>query len=309
MAEPLAVAAVASAIGGSTAILLAATGELLVEKVGVYNIALEGVMLVGALTGFIADAQTGSWAIGLLAGGIAGAVFAMIFGIITVVLRTDMIVVGVALIFVALGVTDSVGSSYVGSPVVAPIPNLEIPLLSSIPVIGPAFFQQSFVTYVAFFLPLLASLLLGRTRHGLNMRAIGENPNAADTTGIPVVGWRLFYVGVGGYLAGVGGAVLTLGIVHAWVGNVTAGQGWIAFAIVFFAGWQPVWILVGSYFFGALSVLGMVGQVEGWDIPSEFFTVLPYLGTVAVMILRAWSRQRQGSVSWPAALGVPFYRH
>jgi simple sugar transport system permease protein len=141
------------------------------------------------------------------------------------------------------------------------------------------------------------------------MRAIGENPNAADTTGIPVVGWRLFYVGVGGYLAGVGGAVLTLGIVHAWVGNVTAGQGWIAFAIVFFAGWQPVWILVGSYFFGALSVLGMVGQVEGWDIPSEFFTVLPYLGTVAVMILRAWSRQRQGSVSWPAALGVPFYRH
>lgn len=308
MDQTLLIAAIASAISGSTAILLAATGELLVEKVGVYNIALEGVMLVGALTGFIVDVNTGSWQAGMFAAAIAGAVFAMVFGLITVVLRTDMIVVGVALIFVAIGVTDILGTSYVGMSVADPIPDLPIPLLSQIPILGPALFEQSLVTYIAFLLPFAVAFLLSRTRHGLNMRAIGENPTAADTSGISVVGWRLFYVAVGGLFGGAGGAVLTLGIVHGWVGNVTAGQGWIAFAIVFFAGWQPLWILIGAYFFGALSVLGTVGQVLGWNIPTEFFTVLPYIGTVAVMILRAWLQQRRGAVSWPAALGLPFYR-
>lgn len=308
MDQTLLIAAIASAISGSTAILLAATGELLVEKVGVYNIALEGVMLMGALTGVIADFATGSWIAGLAAGAVAGATFAMVFGFITVVLRTDMIVVGVALIFVAVGVTDILGSDYVGASVPAKIPNLEIPGLSQIPVLGPALFEQSAVTYLAALLPIAAMILLTRTRHGLNMRAIGENPVAADTAGISVVGWRLFYVGVGGLLGGAGGAVLTLGIVDGWLSNVTAGQGWIAFAIVFFAGWQPMWVLAGAYFFGALSVLGTVGQVLGWGVPSEFFTVLPYVGTVAVMILRAWVQRRRGSVAWPASLGIPFYR-
>ena len=299
---------IATPIGISTAILLAATGELLVEKVGVYNIALEGVMLVGALTGFITGQTTGSWALGLVAGGVAGCVFALVFGFITVLLRTDMIVVGVALILVALGTTQTIGSSYVAVEAVAKIPNADIPGLSSLPFIGTALFQQTWVTYIAAVLPFLVAFLLFRTRHGLNMRAIGENPNAADTAGIAVVGWRLFYVGVGGVFAGVGGAYITLGIVDSWAGNVTAGQGWIAFAIVFFAGWQPLWILIGAYFFGALSVLGDVGQVMGWGIPSEAFTVLPYVGTVAVMMLRAWSQKRRGAVSWPAALGLPFYR-
>lgn len=308
MDQALLIAAIATAISGSTAILLAATGELLVEKVGVYNIALEGVMLVGALTGVIVDNATGSWILGLLGGAIAGAAFAMIFGFITVVLRTDMIVVGVALIFVAVGVTDMAGNSFVGAPIADPIPDLAIPGLSQIPIVGPALFEQSLITYIAAALPFGVWFLLARTRHGLNMRAIGENPAAADTSGIAVVGWRLFYVFVGGILGGLGGAVLTLGIVDSWLANVTAGQGWIAFAIVFFAGWQPLWILIGAYFFGVLSALGNVGQVLGWSVPSEFFTVLPYVGTVAVMILRAWGQRQRGTVSWPAALGMPFYR-
>ncbi|MEI8057678.1 MAG: ABC transporter permease [Actinomycetes bacterium] len=308
MADGIVASAVATAIGGSTAILLAATGELLVEKVGVYNIALEGVMLVGALSGLIADVNTGSWVIGLLVGGLFGALFALCFGFITVVLRTDMIVVGVALIFVALGITDVVGSKYVGVSVPDPIPKLPIPGLSSLPFFGSAIFSQSLITYLAAALPFGVAFLLSRTRHGLNMRALGENPHAADTAGIPVVGWRLFYVAVGGAFGGIGGAVLTLGIIGAWITNVTAGQGWIAFAIVFFSGWRPLGVLLGAYFFGALSVLGTVGQVEGWDLPSEVFTVLPYVGTVAVMIIRAWSQRRRGGISWPAALGLPFYR-
>ena len=308
MNDTLLVDSIASAISSSTAVLIAATGELLVEKTGVYNIALEGVMLVGALTGFLVDLWTGSWMVGLLAAGAAGALYALLYGVITILFRTDLIVVGVALILIAQGVTNTLGTSHVGQTTRSVIPLWNVPGLSNIPFIGPAIFRQSVVTYIAILLPLGAIFLYSRTRHGLNMRSIGENPETADTSGIPVIGWRLFYTALGGLFAGVGGAVITLGIVKDWVSDVTAGEGWIAFAVVFFSGWQPTWVIVGAYFFGALSVLGDVGQALGWPIPSEFFTVLPYLGTVVVMILRAWMQRRRGAVSWPAALGLPFYR-
>ena len=308
MNDTLLVASIASAISSSTAVLIAATGELLVEKTGVYNIALEGVMLVGALTGFLVDLNTGSWFLGLAVAAVAGGLYALLYGVITVLFRTDLIVVGVALILIAEGVTNTLGTSHVGQSARSVIPVWNVPGLSKIPFLGPAIFQQSIVTYIAMCLPIGAAYLLNRTRHGLNMKAIGENPDAADTSGISVIGWRLFYTTVGGAFAGIGGAVITLGIVKDWVSDVTAGEGWIAFAVVFFSGWQPGWIIVGAYFFGALSVLGDVGQALGWSIPSEFFTILPYLGTILVMILRAWLQRRRGAVSWPAALGLPFYR-
>ena len=308
MNDTLLVASIASAISSSTAILIAGTGELLVEKTGVYNIALEGVMLIGALTGFLVDLSTGSWLAGLLVGGLAGALYALLYGVITILFRTDLIVIGVGLILIAQGVTNTLGTGHVGQTARSVIPLWNIPFLSHLPFVGPALFRQSIVTYISLLLPLGAAYLLSRTRHGLNMRAIGENPDAADTSGISVIGWRLFYTTLGGFFAGVGGAVITLGIVKDWVSDVTAGEGWIAFAVVFFSGWQPTWVIVGAYFFGALSVLGDVGQALGWPIPSEFFTVLPYLGTVVVMILRAWMQRRRGAVSWPAALGLPFYR-
>jgi simple sugar transport system permease protein len=308
VSEPLVVTSVASAVAGSTAVLIAASGELMLEKTGVYNIALEGVMLVGALGGYLADRATESWVVGLAVGGFVGCLFALVFGLLTVVLRTNMVVVGVALILVATGLTDTIGAPYVGKAAPSAIPTLEIPGLSAIPYVGPALFKQTVVTYLAFLLPFLIWWGLGRTKHGLNMRAIGENPAAADSAGISVIGWRMAYTGIGGVLGGIGGAVITLSLVGDWVSDVTSGQGWIAFAVVFFAGWRPLWILAGAYLFGALTVLGFVGQAEGWKIPSEVFTVLPYIGTVAVMILRAWLDRRRGGVSWPAALGEPFYR-
>ncbi|MDX6626406.1 MAG: ral nucleoside transport system permease protein [Solirubrobacterales bacterium] len=303
------VSSIATAIAVSAAVMIAATGELLVEKTGVYNIGLEGVMLISALAGFLAANGADSWLAGLLVGALVGAVFALIFGVITVVMRADMVVVGIGLILLALGITGEVGASHVREAVTSPIPVWHIPGLSSIPYVGPALFQQAVTTYLAFLLPVAALLLLSRTRHGLKMRAIGENPSAADAAGIPVIGWRLFYVGVGGFLAGIGGAVLVLSVIGSWVPNITAGQGWIAFAIVFFAGWRPMWIIAGALLFGVLATLGNVGQAEGWSIPNEVFTALPYLGTVAVTIGRAWVRRRQGAgLGWPAALGVPFYR-
>lgn len=308
MNDTLLVNSIATAISSSTAILIAGSGELLVEKTGVYNIALEGVMLVGALTGFLVDLHTGSWILGLVAGGLAGAVVSLIYGLITVLLRTDLIVIGVAMILISQGATNSFGTGYVGQSARSSIPNWSLPGLSHLPFVGRALFQQSVVTYLALLLPIAIGLFLRRTRHGLNIQAIGENPEAADTAGISVVGWRIFYTTVGGVFAGVGGAVITLGIVKDWVSDVTAGEGWIAFAVVFFAGWQPLWVIAGAYFFGALSVLGFVGQALGWPISSQFFTALPYVGTIAVMVLRAWLQHRRGAASWPAALGLPFYR-
>lgn len=308
MDDGLLISSIATAVAGGTAVLIAAAGELLVEKVGVYNIGLEGVMLIGALAGFLGADASDSWLIGLIAAAIAGCLFGLIFGILTVVLRADMVVVGIGLILVALGVTGEIGADYVREPAAAVIPSWEIPGLSEIPWLG-ALFQQSVMAYVAFLLPFGAWFLFNRTRHGLNMRAIGESPEAADAVGIPVIRWRLIYVGIGGALAGIGGGVLSLGIVQSWVGNITSGQGWIAFAIVFFAAWRPMGILVGAYLFGALGTLGNVGQAEGWNIPNELFVALPYLGTVLVLIARAWFSIRRGeTASWPAALGVPFYR-
>jgi simple sugar transport system permease protein len=305
MDDSLLISSIATAIAGGAAVLIASTGELLVEKLGVYNIGLEGVMLIGALLGFLGADQSGSWLVGLLAGGAAGALFALIFGVATVVFRADMILVGVALSLIALGVTTQAGEPHVREAAASKIPTVEVPLLSDLPGLGRAVFEQSVMVYVALLLPLVAWLWLNRTRHGLDMRSIGENPLAADAAGLSVVGWRLAFVAIGGAFAGVGGAVLSLGTIGQWVGNITAGQGWIAFAIVFFAGWRPIGVLVGALLFGALGTLGDVGQAQGWSMPTEVFTALPYLGTVAMMFARAALIRRQ---SWPAALGTPFYR-
>jgi simple sugar transport system permease protein len=309
MRDALLVSSIATAIGGATAILVAATGELLVERTGVYNIGLEGVMLAGALAGFLGADATNSWVLGLVIAAVVGAAAATLFGLVTVALRADMVVAGVALVLIMLGLTTTIGQDHVSQQAASRIPDWHIPGLSDIPGVGPALFEQSIMTYLAILLPFAVWFLLDRTRHGLALRSIGENPAAADASGFSVAGWRLAYVAIGGALAGIGGGVLTLGIVGTWQSNVTAGQGWVAFAIVFFAAWRPFGILVGALLFGALSTLGNVGQAEGWAIPSQVFVALPYVGTVLMMIARGWiTSRRGGSAPWPAALGTPFYR-
>jgi simple sugar transport system permease protein len=309
MTEGLLVDSIATALAGGSAVLIAATGELLVEKTGVYNIGLEGVMLIGAFVGFVGAEKSDSWVVGLLAAGAAGALAALAFGLVTVVLRADMVVAGIALILLALGLTGELGTDYVRDAPASTIPVWDVPGLSEIPFFGTAFFKQPLIVYIAVCLPFAVAFLLNRTHHGLNMRAVGESPEAADAVGVPVLRTRLVYTAIGGVFGGIGGGVLTLGIVQTWVNNVTAGQGWIAFAIVFFAAWRPLWILAGAFLFGALETLGNVGQAEGWNIPTEVFFALPYIGTVLIMVLRAWMSQRRGEAApWPTALGRPFYR-
>ena len=309
MNADLIAASIATAILAATPVLIAATGELLAEMVGVYNIGIEGSMLCGALAAFIATQQTGSVIPGMLAGIAVGALASFVFAVAVVVLKADIVVAGLALVFLGLGLTGVAGSDYVQQAAKATLPYWDVPVLSGIPYVGKALFQELSISYFSFLLPVGAWFLLYRTRHGLNMRSIGENPGAADSTGLSVTGWRIFYVSVGGGFAGLGGAVLTLGIVGTWLPNVTAGEGWIALAIVIFASWRPIPLILGAFLFGALGTFGNVAQALGWSVPAEFFSALPYIGTLAVVcVFAGWRTWRVGVHPWPAALGFPFFR-
>lgn len=309
MSDGLIAASIATAILAATPVLIAATGELLAEVVGVYNIGIEGSMLSGALGAFIAAQQTGSVVLGMMGGMAVGALASLVFAIAVVILKADVVVSGLALVFLGLGFSGVAGKDYVRDNAEATIPYWDIPVLSDIPHVGEALFQQLSISYLAVLMPVGVWFLLYHTRHGLNMRSIGEDPGAADATGLSVNGWRLFYVSVGGAFAGLGGAVLTLGIVGTWLPNVTAGQGFIALAIVIFASWRPLPLIVGAFLFGALGTFGNVAQAYGWSVPSEFFSALPYLGTLLVVCALAGLRARRvGWHPWPAALGLPFFR-
>jgi ABC-type uncharacterized transport system permease subunit len=306
--DPLLIASIATTISGGTAVMIASTGELLAERVGVYNFGIEGIMLLGALVGFATGNAADSWVVGLLVAALLGAALSLLYAFAVVAARANSVVVGIAVWFMAIGLAGQLGKSQVRAKGLSLIPDWNIPLLSDIPWVGHALFQQSVITYLGFLLPP-ALVLLYRTRHGIDLRSIGENPQASDAAGIPVLRWRAVYLAAGGALVGVAGGFLTLGIVRTWVPNLTAGQGWIALAIVFFAGWRPMWLIVGALLFGALETLGTVAQAEGWHISTQIFAALPYVGTVLVLCLRAALAQRRGrGFTWPAALGQPFYR-
>jgi ABC-type uncharacterized transport system permease subunit len=300
---------VALAISSGAAILLVGLGELLAEKVGVLNIGLEGIMLMGAVAGFIGGFHTGSPVLGLLFAAGVGGVFNLAFGLATVALKADQIICGLALVFMGIGFSGEWGKHYISQTASGTISTWRVPGFSDIPLLGPIFFRQVWFVYVALFLPFLALFLLNRTRHGMNMRAIGDDPAAADAAGIPVVRWQMFYVFVCGAIGGLGGGYLSLGVIQHWSDQLTSGLGWIALAIVFVASWRPVGLIFAAGLFGGLHALNDVAQQYGWPIPSEFLSMLPYLGTFAVVIARGfWYRRRGVAGAAPEALGIPFIR-
>jgi simple sugar transport system permease protein len=309
MKDPLLVTSIAGAITAGTAVLIAATGEMLVEKTGVYNIGIEGMMLSGALAGFVVGQQTDSLLLALVAAIACGTLLAGVFGIAVIALRADMIMAGFALVFIATGLCAQLGRSYERDPAAVRIPKWEIPLLSDIPYVGPSLFKQMSLAYLAVLLPIAVHLFLTRTRAGLNLRTIGESPIAADAGGIAVNRMRMICILAGGAFAGLAGAFISLGVIGTWLPAITAGQGWIAFGLVIFAGWRPLLLLLGAAVYGAFGTLGDVGQAQGWDVPSELFSALPYIGTLLVLVLLAWKRSREaGWSAWPSALGTPFSR-
>jgi len=307
MDQTIIIAILATAVTAGTPILFAALGEIITERSGILNLGVEGMMLAGAVTGFMAALKTGSPWLGFGAALLAGGGVGLIHAFLTVTLRANQVVSGLALTIFGTGFSSYIGKPLVGTPLQQTFKPVALPLLSDIPVIGPVFFKHDPLVYVSYLLVILAAFLLYKTRWGLNLRAVGENPGAADSVGISVSLTRYLAVFSGGMLAGAGGAYLSLAYAPSWLENMTAGRGWIAVALVIFAMWDPFKALLGSYIFGGVDALGFRLQTMNVDISPFFQKMLPYLLTIIVLIIitRETKTRRVGA---PQALGLPYHR-
>jgi simple sugar transport system permease protein len=296
-------AIILAVLAASTPLLLAASGELLVERTGVLNLGVEGMMIVGAACGFAGAWATGSTLIGALCGILAGVALSLVFALMTLGLAVNQVATGLALTILGVGVSGLIGAGFVGERI-ATAPRLYIPGLTTLPFVGKILFGEDAFVYVSIALIIGMSWFLYRTRAGLILRAIGDNHVSAHALGYPVLKIRMFAVMFGGGCAGLAGAYLPLAYTPFFVPGMTAGRGWIALALVVFASWQPGRLVIGAYLFGAVSILQLHAQGWGVGVPSQLMSALPYLATVIVLVLI--SRTRSGGSTAPAALGTVF---
>ncbi len=292
---------VASLMVAATPLLLAAIGELVVEKAGVLNLGVEGMMIVGAISGFAISVETGSPWLGFIAAAIGGAVLSLLFVLLTQVALANQVASGLALTLFGLGFSALMGQSYVG---VKPpdMADIHIPVISDIPVIGPILFQHDPILYVGIALTAAVWATLKYTRVGLILRAVGENHDAAHALGYKVIKIRIMAILFGGACAGLGGAYISLIRVPQWTEGMTAGVGWIALALVVFASWKPWRALLGAYLFGGITVLQLNLQAAGVAIPVEYLAMSPYIITILVLVILSADKS-----SAPAALGRTFH--
>jgi simple sugar transport system permease protein len=288
----------------ATPLLIAAIGELVVERSGVLNLGVEGMMVMGAVCGFAAAMVTGSPWIGVFAGILAGAVFSLLFAFLTLSIATNQVATGLSLTLLGLGVSGMIGESFVGSAGIK-LGSLYIPYLSDIPLVGRLLFGQDPIFYMSIALTFGVVWFLFRTRAGLTLRSIGDSHSSAHALGIPVIRYRYLAVLFGGACAGLAGAHLSLVYTPQWVENMTAGRGWIALALVVFASWRPLRVLAGAYLFGAVTIGQLHAQALGLGIPSQLLSSLPYLATVVVLVLISRNR-RLTMMNTPASLGKAF---
>ncbi len=290
---------ISDTLRAATPLILAGLGELITEKSGVLNLGVEGMMLVGAVAGFIVTVVTGNIYLGLLIASVSGIAIALIHAVLTITISANQVATGLALSIFASGLSAFIGTDYVGKTITGLQP-LGIPILRSIPVLN-----QDIVVYSSFILVILVWWFLGKTRSGLVLRSVGESPEAADALGLPVVRVRYFAVMFGGAMAGLAGGYLSLAYTPLWAENMTAGRGWIAIALVVFATWKPMRILLGAYLFGGVSAIQLIVQGLGVDISPYLLSALPYLATIVVLVIisRDATRIQLGA---PASLGEPF---
>jgi len=297
-------AIIISIIAASTPLLLAAAGELVVERSGVLNLGVEGMMIMGAACGFAGAWLTGSTFVGALFGIAAGMALSFVFAVLTLGLAVNQVAAGLALTILGVGLSGLIGAGLVGEKIV-PAPQLTIPLLTGIPLIGRILFGQDGFVYVSIALVAGIWWFLYRTRGGLILRAIGDNHTSAHALGYPVLKIRLLAVLFGGGCAGLAGAFLPLAYTPFFITGMTAGRGWIALALVVFSSWLPGRLVAGAYLFGAVSILQLHAQAFGLGIPSQLMTALPYLATVIVLVIISRAHGGHGSVA-PASLGTVF---
>ena len=296
---------IAASLHAGTILALAGLGLLINERAGVLNLGAEGMMLCGALAGFAATSATGGTLAGFAAAGLAGALMAAVFGWLVIWLNTNQYATGLALSLFGAGLTAFAGQPYtqVKLPDTTPF---AVPYLSELPFLGAALFKQHPLVYAAVALTLVLTWALYRTRTGLVLRSVGENPESAHALGYPVRRLRLAAVVTGGALCGLAGAYVSVVYTPLWVENMTAGKGWIALALTTFATWRPGRVLLGAYLFGGLTMVQFYLQGMGVEIPSQFLSMLPYVATVVVLVLISrnplWIR-----VNMPQSIGKPFY--
>ncbi|WP_054309926.1 ABC transporter permease [Mesorhizobium sp. 1M-11] len=288
----------------ATPLLIAAIGELVVERSGVLNLGVEGMMVMGAVAGFGAGFLTGSPWIGLVAAIVVGALFSLLFAVMTLSLATNQVATGLSLTLLGLGLSGMMGTGFVGLPGER-LPNLYIPVLTDLPVVGKLLFGQDPIFYISIALVFGVSWFLFKTRTGLTLRSIGDSHTSAHALGIQVIKYRYLAVMFGGACAGLAGGHLSLVYTPQWVENMTAGRGWIALALVVFSSWRPLRVLAGAYIFGAVWIGQLHAQAFGIPVPSQFLSSLPYLATIVVLVIISRNK-RLTMMNTPASLGQAF---
>lgn len=309
-----------SGVATGTVLLFATLGGIFSERAGVMQLGMEGMMLLGAMTAFSVTVSTGSPWLGVLVAMLVSGLLSQIHAFITITLQADQVVSGLSLTFVGTGIALVFGEQLSKAGVISLLPKLSIPLLSQIPYLGKIFFfEQSVLVYIGYLLVPLAWYFIYHTRPGMHLRAVGEQPSAADSLGINVYRTRYLYVFVCGMFAGLAGATISLAISPGWFSELTtAGQGWIAIGLVIFSQWDPVRAMVGSYAFGALRrlVLDIQGPTMILGLRNPFYynpylgfflVMLPYAFTILVLVLGSYSAMRK-RIGAPAALGIPYIR-
>lgn len=289
----------------ATPLILATLGLIINERAGVINLGAEGLMLCGALTGVAAYVELGQNSlVAMVASGIAGMLVASLFAFLVVVLRADQVVTGITIVFFGIGLTGLIGLQW-NDKAIAGFQKLDLGVLSDIPFLGKVFFSQDPMVYLT--IPIIAGVwwFLFRTKTGLNLRAVGENPQAADAAGIGVDLYRFCAVTAGGALCGMAGGYLALAAAKIWVNEMTHGRGWIAIALVIFARWMPGRAVFGALLFGGIEALIPRILAAGWPVPQYFLQMTPFLATLGVLVYAGLRRSRSAA---PGALGLPYVR-
>ncbi len=296
-----------AAVQSGTILLYPTIGEIFAERAGILNLGIEGMMIMGAFFGFVITYVTKNPYIGFVAGMIAGGLAALIHAFVSVSLRGNQVVSGLALTIFGLGFTNFYGQRWINLRLtVAPQP-ISIPILAKIPFVGPVLFKQDALVYASYILAIVMWFILYKTKAGIHLRAVGQNARAADAMGVNVYAARYWWTFFGGLLAGAGGAYLTIGYASFWLDGMTAGRGWIAIALVIFAMWDPLNAMIGAYLFGGIDALQLQLQTIGVTVPSSILNMLPYLLTF-IVIIAATLVVRVKHISTPKELGIPYSR-
>jgi simple sugar transport system permease protein len=286
--------------------MYAGAGELVAEKSGVLNLGVEGMMLMGAVTGYAVTAITGSPWLGIVASVFAGLAMALLFGFLTITMLANQVATGLSLTIFGIGFSAYVGKPYTSAAVRASIDVMPLPGLANIPVLGPAIFSLTPLGYLAFIMFGVIGWFLYKTRAGLVLRSVGESPAVAHAVGFPVVGVRYGATLFGGAMAGIAGGYYSIVYLHVWQEQLTSGRGWIALALVVFATWRPGRLLIGALLFGAVMALQFYAQAIGVPVPTQFLAMLPYIATIVVLVLIS-RNPNTIKLNAPASLGKPFF--